>query len=85
MASRARRAHIDQHARYTITIEGHIDASLADCFGPLDVASVAQDGDRTISTLSSLVTDQAGLVGLIRHLHGLGVVLLSVERGSSQP
>jgi hypothetical protein len=29
-----------------------------------------------------LVTDQAGIVGVIRHLHGLGIVLLAVERSS---
>jgi hypothetical protein len=32
-----------------------------------------------VTTFSHIVMDQAGLVGLIRHLHGLGVVLLSVR------
>ena len=32
------------------------------------------------ATLLSIGTDQSGLIGLIRHLHGLGFVLLSVNR-----
>jgi hypothetical protein len=31
-----------------------------------------------ISRLFSVRTDQSGLIGLIRHLHGRGFVLLSV-------
>ncbi len=31
-------------------------------------------------TLLSLSTDQSGLVGLLRHLHGLGYVFLSITR-----
>jgi hypothetical protein len=42
------------------------------------------EGDRLTTTLSGIVTDQAGLLGLIRHLHGLGIVLLSVERIARQ-
>jgi hypothetical protein len=32
------------------------------------------------STLFKIVTDQAGVVGLIRRLHGLGEVLVSVRQ-----
>jgi hypothetical protein len=32
----------------------------------------------TVTTLANVVTDQAGLVGLIRRIHSLGLVLLSV-------
>jgi hypothetical protein len=78
-------SHLDQHAQYVIKIEGCVDGTLVDWFGPVDIASVLEDGDRTVSTLSGIVTDQAGLVGLIRHLHGLGIVLLSVERVALRP
>jgi hypothetical protein len=73
-------SHLDQHAPYVITVEGHVDETLVDRFGPVNIASVVEDGDRIVSTLSGIVTDQAGVVGLIRHLHGLGIVLLSIER-----
>ena len=32
------------------------------------------------STLVAVCTDQSGLIGLMRHLHGRGLVLLSVHR-----
>ncbi|MCL4393371.1 MAG: hypothetical protein M1482_00880 [Chloroflexi bacterium] len=74
--------HLQERAPYVIRIGGSIDKSLVDWFGPVDIASASQEDGRTISELSGIVTDQAGLVGLIRHLHGLGIVLLSVERGA---
>jgi hypothetical protein len=32
-----------------------------------------------VTTFSDVVMDQAGLVGLIRRLHGLGIVLISMS------
>jgi hypothetical protein len=34
----------------------------------------------TAATRLSVYTDQSGLIGLMRHLHGLGFVFLSVKR-----
>lgn len=34
-------------------------------------------------TCLSLICDQAGLVGMLRYLHGRGLVILSVERIST--
>lgn len=75
---------LDEQADYVIRIQGRIDGILVDWFGPVNIASAVVDGDRAVTTLSGIVTDQAGLVGLLRHLHGLGVVLLSVERVASR-
>ena len=36
-------------------------------------------------TLLSVITDQSGLVGLIRHLHGLGFMILSINSRLDQP
>ncbi len=72
--------HLDQQARYVIQTAGGVDASLVDWFGPVEIASAVQEDGEAVTTLSDIVTDQAGLVGLIRHLHGLGLVLLSIER-----
>lgn len=77
-------AHLDQRADYVIKIEGCVDGNLADWFGPLHIASAVADDGRIVTTLSGVVTDQAGLVGLIRHLHGMGIVLLSFERVASR-
>ncbi len=72
--------HLDQKAGYVIKTEGDVDASLVDWFGPVEIASVEQASGEPVTMLSGIVADQAGVVGLIRHLHGLGLVLLSIER-----
>jgi hypothetical protein len=71
--------NVDRPASYIIRIQGHIDASLVDC-GPVEIRSAVADGAPAVTRLSGIVTDQAGLLGLMRHLHGLGIVVLSVER-----
>jgi len=73
-------SHLDERTRYTITVEGPIDPSLADWCGPLTIATAPGPDEGTVTTLSGINADQAGLVGIIRHLHGLGIVLLTVER-----
>ncbi|MBX2999724.1 MAG: hypothetical protein KF893_14490 [Caldilineaceae bacterium] len=71
-------SHLDEHAGYKIRVEGSVDVSLVDWFGPIQIGRT--ESDERITTLLTLDIDQAALVGLIRHLHGLGIVLLSVER-----
>ncbi len=44
--------------------------------GPLQVSRLR--GDES-STVFEVRTDQSGLIGLLRHLHGRGAVLLSVR------
>ncbi len=73
-------SHLDERTRYTITVEGTIDPSLADWCGPLTITTEQDPQGMTITALSGITADQAGVVGLIRHLHGLGIVLLTVER-----
>ncbi len=72
--------HLDQKAQYVIKTAGCIDAPLIDWFGPIEIASVVETSGEALTTLSGIVADQAGLVGLVRHLHGLGLVILSIER-----
>jgi hypothetical protein len=76
--------HLEERAPYVIKIDGCIDRSLVDSFGTIEIASAAEADGRTVSELSGIVMDQAGLVGLLRRLHGLGIVLLSVERGAHE-
>lgn len=64
---------------YEITVWGEIDVSWLTDFGEVDVQTEIIAGRGHQTTLAKVVTDQAGLVGLIRRLHGLGVVLLSVR------
>jgi len=76
---------LHQHTRYAIKIEGAANGSLGDLtdrFGPVEVASMEEESGRVVTTLTGMAADQAELVGLVRHLHGLGIVLLSVEQAT---
>jgi hypothetical protein len=63
---------------YEIKICGQPDDSWLLWFGeakvPVEIVT-----DREVTTFSNVVMDQAGLVGLIRRLHGHGIVLLSIR------
>lgn len=73
---------IDERASYIIMVQGCVDGTLVDWYGPVVIDSKDDADKGLVTTLSGIVTDQAGLLGIIRHLHGLGVVLLSVVRGA---
>jgi hypothetical protein len=70
------------HVRtYLIRLGGQVKENEINAGSPLHLTVVRAD---PTTTLLSVGTDQSGLVGLVRHLHGLGFVLLSVthnERG----
>jgi hypothetical protein len=62
---------------YFIQLRGQVDEGEINAMGPLQMTVVRVD---TASTLLTVHTDQAGLIGLMRHLHGSGFVILSVSR-----
>jgi hypothetical protein len=64
---------------YHIRVQGQVDECAFNATSPLRV-SVAKMG--TDATLFAARTDQSGLIGLIRHLHGHGFAILSVCRES---
>jgi hypothetical protein len=72
--------NLNSQNKYEIKIYGQLDHSwlvgLADAKAPIDIMT----DDSELSTLSNIVMDQAGLVGLIRRLHGLGIVLISIRQ-----
>jgi hypothetical protein len=72
--------HLDHLSRYTIIVEGAVDEAIADWCGPLTITTSRTPDGSLVTCLADIVADQAGLVGIIRRLHGLGVVLLCVER-----
>lgn len=71
--------------QYEIKICGQLDESwligLGNANAPIDLVI----DDHEVTTLSNIIMDQAGLVGLIRRLHGIGIVLLSVRQVESEP
>lgn len=65
---------------YEIKIHGRLDDSWLDWFGEAKAHVETLVNDSQVTTFSDVVMDQAGLVGLIRRLHGLGIVLISIRR-----
>ena len=72
--------NLNSQNKYEIKIYGQLDRSWlawsGDAKSPIDI--LVDDNETT--TLSNIVMDQAGLVGLIRRLHGLGIVLISIQQ-----
>lgn len=62
---------------YHIEIQDRVDEALFNTTSPLQI-TVAKVG--ATSTLMTASADQSGLIGLLRHLHQQGYVLLSVRR-----
>lgn len=74
------RLNLDSENVYEIMVRGEIDISWLTDFGEVDGQPEVIKGEGYQSTLFTFGTDQAGLVGVIRRLHGLGVVLVSVRQ-----
>jgi hypothetical protein len=64
---------------YEIKVYGQLDSSWMGWFGEATVQVETLPDNSQVTTFSEVVMDQAGLVGLIRRLHGLGVVLISIR------
>ena len=62
---------------YRIEVQGLVDESTFNATSPLQIAVERVDARATMFTIH---TDQAGLIGLIRHLHQRGFIFLSVTR-----
>jgi len=60
---------------YRIQLRGSVDIDELNALTPLLMTQVRAEAATTLVTVS---TDQAGLIGLMRHLHGLGFQFLSV-------
>ena len=73
-------SNLDSENVYEITVRDEIDVSWLTGLGEAEVQTEIIIGGDPQSTLFEIITDQAGLVGLIRRLHGLGVVLVSIRQ-----
>jgi hypothetical protein len=61
---------------YLIQLRGQVDEDEINAMSPLQMTVKQMDA---ASTLLIVSTDQSGLIGLMRHLHSLGFVFLSVK------
>ncbi len=62
---------------YRVKVSGQVDACELNVRSPLEMEVERVEAE---STWLSIDTDQSGLIGLLRHLHGLGFVFLSIDR-----
>ena len=70
---------LDQPTRYRIELRGPVDVDWLRSFDST-VEIVGDDaGQREGLTALSVLTDQSGIVGLLRNLHGLGVTILQMR------
>ncbi len=67
---------MDDFCTYQIIIRGQVDEQELNAQSPLRLTVEHSGPD---SSRISIHTDQSGLIGLLRHLHGLGIVLLSIQ------
>jgi hypothetical protein len=62
---------------YRIEVQGKVDEKVLNANSPLKMIVSRAEGT---STVVSIHTDQSGLIGLMRHLHGQGFVFRSLNR-----
>jgi len=62
---------------YHITVQGQVGEHELNKMSPLEIAVLHEN---PASTLVEACSDQSGLIGLMRHLHGCGFIFLSITR-----
>jgi hypothetical protein len=69
----------DPETQYRIEVQGQVDVEWLQSFDGW--AAIIVDDARQIQAITMLDvhTDQAGIVGLLRRLHGLGMTILKVQ------
>ena len=68
---------------YRIKVRGQVNERDLNAMSPMQVTTIQADADEEhlcAATLFMIHADQSGLIGLLRHLHGRGLSLLSVSR-----
>jgi hypothetical protein len=68
---------MNELSTYVIQLGGQVEEGEVNAMSPFHMRVIQ---NQAAATLFSVCTDQSGLVGLLRHLHRLGFVLVSVRR-----
>ena len=79
MGRRRQRINMFDPAVFCIRINGKLGESWLEYFGAQSMSVEEDEAGRCITTLISEPVDQAALVGMINHLNGLGLPVVSVE------
>jgi hypothetical protein len=68
---------MDDICVYRLEVRGQVDENAFNASSPLQVTV---DTGRPAASRMAVRADQSGVIGLIRHLHRQGFVLLSLQR-----
>jgi len=69
----------DPATHYQIQVRGQVDVDWLQSFDGSAEAIVDVAGQVDDATVLHVITDQAGIVGLLRNLHGLGMTILQLQ------
>lgn len=69
---------------YEIEVVGLIDRAWGDWLEAPRILTTVKDG-QPVTRLTVQFKDQAGLIGVLRQLHGMGLELLTITRLGKQP
>lgn len=72
----------DSTTHYRIEVRGRVDVEWLQSFDSLAEISVDETRQVEVITVIKICTDQAGIVGLVRRLHGLGISILHLQIAS---
>jgi hypothetical protein len=79
MGQPGQRINMFEPAVYCIRIQGKVGESWSEYFGAQSMSVEVDEAGLSSTTLISEPVDQAALVGMINHLNGLGLPVVSVE------
>lgn len=68
---------MDQVCSYTIEVQGCVRVEAINLKSPLTIRLLRAE---PYSTIFTIVTDQSGFIGILRHLHARGFVLIASKR-----
>jgi hypothetical protein len=69
----------DPATHYRIEVRGRVDVEWLQSFDSSAEINVDGTGQREGITVINVHTDQTGIVGLVRRLHGLGMTILQLQ------
>jgi hypothetical protein len=69
----------DPGTQYRIEVRGRVDLEWLQSFEGSAAILVDEPGQRQGSSVFQVYTDQSGMIGLLRRLHGLGMIIQQVQ------
>ena len=68
-----------QPAKYRIEVQGRYNETWTDWMEDLEINIISQDNEPTITVVTGIMKDQAGLHGVLNRIRDLSIPLISVQ------